>query len=149
MVVKMGLIFQIKGKVSPKPAGTMYYRHGRATISMAKNGYHQFCDYVIVQLKDQDKLINPMGFKRLIPHGLIFDFKVPNLLRLGDMSNMAETLQDCLVKAEIIKNDNPSVVNKLFVNLAVDKRFDYSTNIYVCDSNSEFFDIILRIKNDS
>lgn len=144
----MGLIFQIKGKVVPKPAGAMYYRHGRPVISMAKNGYHQFCDCAISQLKEQNKLINPMRFKKIIPYGLIFDFKVPNLLRLGDMSNMAETLQDCLVKAQIIKNDNPSVVNKLFVNLVADKRFDYSTNIYICDSKSEFFDIIMRIKND-
>lgn len=131
----MTIILSIPGKPRPKPAGCIKYAHGKPYISMDKAGYNKYVADVVQTISYQynDKVIQPYGF--------VYHFQVPNLLRLGDITNCMEALQDCLVKAKVIKNDTPAIVNKVSISLQITNK--YLTNIYLCDK-LDYIDIVER-----
>ena len=106
------IIFLVNGKPKPKPAGCIKYAHNKAYLSMDKNGYLAYCDNVVAQLKTQYTHNIPLS-----PYGITYKIGVPSIKGLGDLTNIMEALQDCLVKSKIIKDDRPSVVKRVSVSL--------------------------------
>lgn len=130
------LTILIPGKPKPKPAGTLKFSHGRPFLSMDKNGYGVYCKKTISTISLQSD-------NTVYPYGIVYHFEVPNLLRLGDITNCAEAIQDCLVKAKVIDNDTPKIVNKVFTSLKISNK--YLTSVYLCDNLEELKDTILMV----
>lgn len=129
----------IPGKPKPKPAGCLKYSHGRPYISMNRDGYMEYCNEVYRHILYQYGIIHTS----IQPYGFVYHFIVPNLLRLGDITNCMESLQDCLVKSKLIKNDTPKFVNKVYIHLDIKPNEKHLTNIYLCDK-IEFSEIVSR-----
>lgn len=129
----------LAGKPKPKPAGSLKYSSGRAIMSMNKNGYKSYCIETIRFIQKQCKCDIQE------PYGFVYHFIVPNLCRLGDMTNCMEAIQDCIVKSGIIKNDTPKIVNKVFMSLNVDKTFGYLTKVYICNDKIEYINTVIEV----
>lgn len=126
----------LEGKPKPKPAGCIKYTRGRAYISMDVRGYSK---WKAKHVKDLQNI--PKGIKA---YGIVYNVIVPNRFQLGDLTNITNAVQDIMVDAEILKDDNSKHVNKVYEVLTISKDIDYAVEVYFCQSKSEFGLVVNR-----
>lgn len=126
----------LPGKPKPKPAGCIKYRNGRAYLSMDVRGYKKW------QAKHKKALISKNIPIQDRPFGIVYQVIVPNRKGLGDLTNITNAVQDVLVQASVIPDDNSTHIRNVFECLTVDPDSGYFTNIWICRTKTEFIRII-------
>lgn len=127
----------LEGKPKPKPAGCIKYSHGKAYISMDVRGYNKWKDSHVKKIKHE---IN----KSVTPYGIVYNVKVTNRQRLGDLTNITNAIQDILVQSDVLVDDSTRYVKKVFEVLTESTEIGYSVEVFLCESQNEFSLVVKR-----